>query len=88
MASLVLNEGFFLGLLGGLAGIPLAKVLLITAPLVDVGGYAASGLVSSVLPPGVVLEGLLVSVLAGGIGSLIPLIRVLRLQPAEVLRSL
>jgi len=88
VASLVLSEGVVLTLIGGLLGIPLAEILLLTVGSIDVGGFTAVGLIPLFLPLGVAFEGVLVCVLAGGIGSLAPLVRALRLHPGQALRSL
>ncbi len=88
VGSLVLMEGVALSFLGGLLGIPLAEVLLLTVGSIDVGGYNAIGLIPLVLPFDAALEGVVICILAGAIGSFPPLIRALRLQPAQALRTL
>ncbi len=88
VASLVLLEGLMLSFLGGVLGIPLAQGLLLIVASFDLGGYSGAGLIPLALPFGVALEGLLISVFAGLVGSLVPLARALLLQPARALRSL
>jgi putative ABC transport system permease protein len=87
-ASLVLLEGAAVSLLGGLCGVPLAAAVLRVVGSVDLAGYTTAGLIPLVLPLDAAVEGVVVSVLAGAIGSLAPLVRALRLQPARALRAL
>jgi putative ABC transport system permease protein len=88
VASLVLFEGATLSFLGGLAAVPLAAGVLLAVGSVDLGGYTTAGLIPVVLPVRAALEGMVVSLLAGTLGSLPPLARALRLQPAQALRAL
>jgi putative ABC transport system permease protein len=88
VASLVLAEGGLLCVLGGLAGFPLGMAVLWLVGSVDFGGYTTSGLIPMSLSAGAALEGVLVSTAAGFIGSLAPLWRALRIDPARALRSL
>ena len=88
VASLVLLEGAALSLLGGLLGIPLAMSVLYAVGTIDLGGYTTAGLIPLALPIGAAVEGIAVCLLAGALGSLTPLIRALRLQPAQALRAL
>jgi putative ABC transport system permease protein len=88
VASLVLFEGTTLSLLGGLFGIPLGAAVLFIVGSIDAVGYSTAGLIPLGLTLGAAVEGVLVCSLAGAFGSLTPLIRALRLQPAQALRSL
>jgi len=88
VASLVLAEGTTLSVLGGLFGIPLGAAVLLVVGSIDIGGYITSGLIPLGLSPGAAFEGVLVCRGAGALGSLTPLIRALRLHPAQALRSL
>jgi putative ABC transport system permease protein len=88
VASLVLLEGTAVSLLGGMLGIPLAMAVLYAVGTIDLGGYTTAGLIPLALPIGAAVEGIAVCLLAGALGSLTPLIRALRLQPAQALRAL
>lgn len=88
VASLVLLEGTTLSLIGGVLGIPLGVAVLFTVGSIDIVGYSTAGLIPLGLSLEAAVEGVLVSSLAGAFGSLTPLIRALRLQPAQALRSL
>jgi putative ABC transport system permease protein len=88
VASLVLAEGALLCVLGGLAGIPLGMAVLRLVGSVDFGGYTTSGLIPMSLSAAAALEGVFVCAAAGFAGSLAPLWRALRLDPARALRSL
>ena len=88
VASLVMLEGAALSFIGGLCGVPLAAAVLFAVGSIDFGGYTTAGLIPLALPLGAALEGVVVCALAGALGSLTPLIRALRLQPAQALRSL
>lgn len=88
VASLILLEGTAMSLLGGLLGIPLAMSVLFALGTIDLGGYATAGLIPLALPGSAAVEGIAVCLLAGALGSLTPLIRALRLQPAQALRAL
>jgi putative ABC transport system permease protein len=88
VASLVLFEGTTLSVLGGVFGIPLGAAVLLIVGSIDVGGYSTAGLIPLGLSVGAAVEGVLVCSLAGAVGSFTPLMRALRLQPAQALRSL
>jgi putative ABC transport system permease protein len=88
VASLVLAEGGVLSVVGGLCGIPLAAAVLLAVGSVNLGGYTTAGLIPLGLPVGAAGEGVAVSAAAGVIGSLAPLVRALRVQPARALHSL
>jgi ABC-type lipoprotein release transport system permease subunit len=88
VASLVLAEGAALSILGALCAIPLADVILFVVGQIDLGGYMGTGVVPRTVPFGAVLEGFVVCTIAGVLGSMAPLVRIFRLQPAQALRAL
>jgi ABC-type lipoprotein release transport system permease subunit len=85
VAALVLQEGAGLSLLGGLCGVPLAAAVfwLLDSKLVISLGTA--GFIPFHLPLSAALEGVAVTMLAGILGTLPPLLRALRVRPAEAL---
>jgi putative ABC transport system permease protein len=88
VARLVLLEGVAVSLAGGLIGLPLAALALAAVGSIDLGGYTTAGLIPLTLSLATAAEGVAVSTAAGALGSLAPLVRALRLQPAQALRSL
>jgi putative ABC transport system permease protein len=85
IAALVLREGAALSFLGGLCGVPLAAAafwLLGSEHLVSV---TTGGFIPLRLPLTAAAEGLAVTVLAGVLGTVPPLLRALQVRPAEAL---
>lgn len=80
--SMVLNEALLLGLLGGLAGIVAAFVLVYLTQQVPMLG----GFFSATWKWVVFARAILVAILLGLIGGLYPAYRATRLQPVEALR--
>ncbi len=77
------------GVCGGtLRGRPGGGAVLLLVGSIDVEGYSTAGLIPLGLSLGAAVEGVLVCSLAGALGSLTPLIRALRLHPAQALRAL
>jgi len=83
IASAAFGEAFALSVMGGALGIPLAWLIVRALARLDEGSIYATQLTL-----GVVLEGVLVSVVVGMLGAILPIIRVLRIPPAQSLRAL
>lgn len=83
VARLVFFEALAVAALGGVAAAPLGEgILLLTAPLNrETAGFVAGHLNLALLP-----ETLLLTLLAGTLGAVPPVLRVLRVAPARVLR--
>jgi putative ABC transport system permease protein len=81
--SAVVAEGLAIGLIGGIAAIPLVLLAsLLFRHLPGIGEILAFK-----LTPGLTLSGIAASLLLCGIGSLYPAIRATRMNPSEVLRT-
>jgi ABC-type lipoprotein release transport system permease subunit len=85
VAALVLREGAALSVLGGLCGTPLAAAVFWLLGSEYVVSVTTGGFIPLRLPLSAAVEGLAVTVLAGVLGTLPPLLRALRLRPAEAL---
>jgi putative ABC transport system permease protein len=88
VAGQVFGEGLLVTTVGGLSAIPLSNVLLYAFSTIDPATFNAAGVLPAGLSWAIAFEGLVVSLLAGLIGSLGPLVRALRLDPARALRAL
>lgn len=84
LAATVLGEGTALALVGAIVGIPLAKSLVLSLPLLEA---LALGFVSDAIPLAAYGEGVALIVLSGVLGSVPALSRVLRLEPVAALRT-
>ena len=82
LAAIVLGEGTMLALVGAVLGIPLAKLVVLSLPMLE-----ALGLVSDAIPLIACGKGVVLTVLAGALGSIPALAQVLRLEPAVALRT-
>ena len=85
VAGLVVQEGAALSVLGGLSGIPLAAGVFWVVGTVHLVSATTGGFIPLHLPLSAAAEGLAVTVLAGVLGTLPPLVRALRVRPAEAL---
>lgn len=83
VGRLVVLEALAVAALGGLAAAPLGEwILVLAAPLNrETAGFVADHVNLALLP-----ETLLLTLVAGGLGAVPPLLRVLRAAPARVLR--
>jgi putative ABC transport system permease protein len=80
--SLILREALILGLLGGAASVMIAFVLTFTIQLIPIFGEAIQPQWTLM----VFLRAILIAVLLGLFGGLLPAYRATRLQPVEALR--
>jgi putative ABC transport system permease protein len=81
--SAVVAEGLAIGLIGGIAAIPLVLLAsLLFRHLPGIGEILAFR-----LTPGLTLAGIAASLLLCAIGSLYPAVRATRMNPSEVLRT-
>jgi len=87
VARVILAQGVALSLTAGVLAAPVATLILHLADTLDPTTFHAAGFLPTGVPWPTVLEGILVTLAAGLIGSLAPLIRALRLDPASALRE-
>jgi len=86
IAALVLGDGAALAGAGGLCGVPLAMAMLWLVGVGPLHTLNSAGLITPRLPATAALEGVAVTLLAGLAGSVPPLLRALRVEPALALR--
>ena len=86
IAALILGDGAALSVAGGTCGIPLAAVILWALGSGSFRAVNTAGLIPAHLPLSAALEGVAVTLIAGMIGSIPPLVRALRVEPALALR--
>lgn len=79
---LILEESALLGLLGGIAGILIAQVVIALLSFQP----AASGLFNLLLSGDVILRAVLLALALGSLGGIYPALRAIRMQPIEALR--
>ncbi len=87
VARLILGEGAWLSATAGTAAIPLANLVLYLLDRLDPETFHAAGLLATSVPFETAAEGFVVTVLAGLVGCVLPLLRALRLEPAVALRE-
>ncbi|MEM6799742.1 MAG: ABC transporter permease, partial [Planctomycetota bacterium] len=83
IAKMILAESVMLSLLGGVAGVVTAFVLVALLTLLP----AAKGFISGKIDLSVVIQGMVIAVGVGVIGGLLPALNATRLAPAEALRQ-
>jgi putative ABC transport system permease protein len=82
LVVLILGEGVLLALLGGLAGVPMAQLILGLITLTD-----TSGLAPATVPLAAALDAVILSGIAGAFGTLPAAVRALKIEPALALRA-
>ena len=87
LAGLVVREGATLSFLGGLCGVPLAAAVFWVLGSEHLVSVTTGGFIPLRLPLTAAAEGLGVTVLAGVLGTVQPLLRALSVQPTEALHA-
>ncbi len=87
VARQVLYEGLFLSAIGALIAIPVSMGILALVSTTYLGDINSHGYVPESLTLRPTIEGFLVAVIAGALGTLAPLLRALRLETATALRD-
>jgi putative ABC transport system permease protein len=82
LVAVVLGEGVLLAVIGGLAGIPMAQVVLSFLTLTD-----TTSLAPTAVPLTAALRAVILSGIAGAIGTLPAAVRAVKIEPALALRA-
>ncbi|HQL30219.1 MAG TPA: ABC transporter permease [Thermoanaerobaculales bacterium] len=83
LAATIVGEGTALATLGAIIAVPLAKLVILSLPLISTLGFADDPRI----PLHAIVGGIGLTMLAGALGSLPAVLHVLRVLPAEALRA-
>jgi len=83
LAATIVGEGTALATLGAIIAVPLAKLVILSLPLISTLGFADDPRI----PLHAIVGGIALTMLSGAIGSLPAVLHVLKVEPAEALRA-
>jgi ABC-type lipoprotein release transport system permease subunit len=83
LAATIVGEGTALAALGAVIAVPLAKLVILSLPLISTLGFADDPRI----PLHAIVAGIALTMLSGAIGSLPAVLHVLKVEPAEALRA-
>ncbi|TAM54893.1 MAG: ABC transporter permease [Acidobacteria bacterium] len=87
VAAHILTECGLVTLLGAAVAVPMAELILLLIDSAWLGSLETAGFLPPHLSGGVILEGIVVACLAGLLGAAAPLLRAIRVRPADALRG-
>lgn len=87
VAAQILAECGLVTLVGAAAAVPVAELILRLVNSPWAGSLETAGFLPAHLSGGVILEGTVVSCIAGVLGATMPLLRAIRVRPADALRG-